>query len=195
MHFSVFISVIIFPPKAFANPLPRDSIDSDPYLLALVDPTLAMPTLSNPFISDSRQTPSFSRTEVNPILNSQYTSTIDPSELVVSTDPEVVPCNLNQISDAFATERDRGTCSVEWPKDESEQQHKPPTGAQEPERKIPPVPNILPKLESEDICPPGSVFRQHYCCDGPIGSTTEYAGQICYYLIPFCLPSGSWLPH
>lgn len=192
MHFFVFISSTTFFLKAFTNPLPLDSAESEPYLLALVDPEIAIATSSNPFISGNLQRPSFSSVEVKSIPSSQYVSTIDPSEPVASTDLAAVPCGTEEISGAFAAQTDTGMCSVESPNDGSKQQNNAPGKGGEPEEAGPAVPNLLRHSDSENICDPTSVFNQHYCCDGPMEeatkAVTQYAGQFCYYLIPYCIP-------
>lgn len=184
MHFFVFILVVLFSPKLFANPLPLDSVDSEPYLLSFVDPETVIPTPNNPFPSDSFQTPSFSSIQVNPIWNSEYTSTVDPSESLVSTELSAVPCEINQASEVSAAGIDSGFCIS--PQGGSVQKPDPPKKVN-PEQRAPPVPTMDPHSDNENMCDSTSVFNQHLCCDGPIGLPVQYAGQSCFYLIQYCL--------
>lgn len=186
MHFYIFISILAFSPKVFTNPLPLDSVDSEPYLPDLVDPEISIPTPSNPFLSENLQTLSFSSITVTAFSNSQFESIVDPSEPVTSTDLAQVPCQLGQTGDEF----DDGFCRVESPKSGPEQQPKEPKKADEP-LQVPAVPTMVPQSDSENVCDQESVFNQHYCCDGPVGVTSSYAGEICYYLIHYCIPCGS----
>lgn len=192
MPFHFIMAIITLVPKTLANPLPLDSTGSEPYLLALFDPKTSMPTTSSPFIPDNFQPASFASIQVNPILNNQYESTVDSNEPVDSTDLAAVPCQTGQISDAGT----RGFCGIELPKDGLEHQQNPPPQPEEPTRpiEIPAVPSASPKLDSDSGCDPFSYFDQHYCCDGPIGGPTEYAGQICIYLIHWCFPCGFKMP-
>lgn len=173
MYFYVFILLIAFFTKAFPNPLPLDSVNSEPYLLA---------TISNPFISDNLETSSFSSFQVDPIRNSQYASTTGPSEPVGSTDLAAVPCKI-----AFTGQNDNveGICRVDAPG----QQHK---EGDEPERADPAVPNKLPQSNSqENICENTDYFEEHLCCDGPRGTPTLYWSKFCYSFVNFCLPCRS----
>lgn len=189
MRLYIFISILAFSPKVFTNPLPVDSVDLEPYLPDLVDPEISIPTPSNPFLSENLQTLPFSSITATALLNSQSESTVDPSEPLTSTDLAQVPCQLGQAIDGFVP-KDDGFCRIEWPKSGPEQQPKEPKKADEP-LLVPAVPNIAPQSDSGSVCDPTSVFNQHYCCDGPIGVATSYAGQICYYLIQYCIPCGS----
>lgn len=183
MHFFVFILVVLFSPKLFANPLPLDSVDSEPYLLSFVDPETTIPTPNNPFLSNNFQTPSFSSIQVNPDWNSEYTSTADLSESLVSTELSAFPCEIDQASEASAAGKDSGFC--ESPKSGPVQKPDPPKKVN-PEQRAPPIPTMEPHSDGENMCDPTSVFNQHLCCDGPIGLPSEYAGQSCFYLIQFC---------
>lgn len=194
MNFHVSIFTITFFSNVFANPLPLlDSVISEPYLPALDDHEFATSTSSNPFTLDSIQTPSFLSEELNSILNSQYASTVDPSELVASTDLAAVPCKPDQMSGTFALQKG-DFCKVEPPTGGLGSPDKSPTGDEEPQRGSFHVPKPPPQSDEENICDPTTVFDQHYCCDGPIRQTTVYADQLCHYLIDFCIPRGSKLP-
>lgn len=170
MHVYVFTSIIAFFTKAFANPLPLDSVDFKPYLLV---------TLSNPFISDNLQTPSFPSIQVSPIWNSQYASTIDPSEPGASTDLAAVPCKI-----ASTEQNDKDEiCPID-----AENQHK---KGDELEQADPAVSNE-PSLSDgqEDICE-NTDFKEHVCCDGPLGTPTWCGNKSCYSFIKYCLPCRS----
>lgn len=174
MHVYVFTLIITFFTKAFANPLPLDSVDFKPYLLA---------TLSNPFISDNLQTPSFPRIQVSPIWNSQYASTIDPSEPGASTDLAAVPCKF-----AFTEQNDKDeeTCPI----DEPEHQHK---KGDELERADPAVSNESSLSDGQDDICENTDFKEHVCCDGPLGTPTWRGSKSCYSFIKYCLPCRSQL--
>lgn len=185
MHFCVLISLITFFPKAFTNPLPLDSIDSDPYLLSLLDPENIMPP-RDPSISDSLQIPSFSSAQT-----SQYTSNFDSTEPVAFTDQIVVPCKSEQIGDAFAADKNSDFCTLEQPTGESGQHTEQPKNDEDPHAPTPTVPLMKPQLDSENTCDEKSVFINHYCCDGIIADSTLFLNLPCYYLIEFCLPCES----
>ena len=187
MRFYILIAILAFSANVFTNPLPVDSVDSEPYLPDLADPEISVPTPSDPFLSENLHSLSYSSITATSLLNSQLESTVDPSEPPTSTDLVQVPCQLGQAIDGFWPD---GFCRVVWPKSGPEQQPKEPKKADEP-LQVPVVPNIAPQSDSENVCDPTSVFNQHYCCDGPVGVTTSYAGQICYYLIQYCIPCGS----
>lgn len=194
MNFHVSIFIITFSFSVFANPLPPlDSVISEPYLTALDDHEFGTSTPRNPFTLDSIQTPSFSSEELNSILNSPYASTVDPSELVASTDLAAVPCKPDQMSGTFALQKGE-YCNLEPPKGELGSPNKSPTGAGEPERGISPVPNTSSHPDEENECDPTTAFPEHYCCDGPIRQTTVFADRLCHYLIDFCIPRGSKMP-
>lgn len=196
MHLYVYIALIKFLSEASANPLPLDSVDLDPYLLALVDPESAMANPRNSFIPDSFQNPSFSSTQDNIISSSQFASQIDLTEPIASTDLTEVPCKTDQISDASAAGKDEGICKSDGSTGESEQQSQPSPTAEEPERADPAVSAVVPQSDSEDVCDPESLFIRHYCCDGlPPGGLLGRKGYLsgieCYLSIGYCLPCGS----
>lgn len=186
MHFCVLISLITFFPKAFTNPLPLDSIDSDPYLLTLPDPENVMPPPRDPSISDRLQIPSFSNAQT-----SQYTPNLDSTEPVAFTDLTAVPCKNDQIGDAFAAGKNLDFCTLEQPTDESGQHTEQPKKNEDPQDPTPAVPLMTPQSDSENSCDEMSVFINHYCCDGNIISPTRFLNLPCYYMIDFCLPCES----